>query len=119
VLIDGNIKKIYFLFILLYSYLGSFPLTLLLASPLRIIGSIINNTRNETVLICLRLLLLLSYLYVCVYAVFPCTKETKEIREKKGYTNGIIIVTIFFSCYSIVLLCKGKKGECLFHVVQL
>jgi hypothetical protein len=81
-MIKGNIKMFNFLFILLYSYLGSFPLTLLPVSPLRIIGSIINNTRNEIILICIRLLLLLSYLYVCMLYSGVQKKHKKKERRK-------------------------------------
>lgn len=72
-------------FILAYSYLGSFPFTLLLVSPLRIIGSIINNnTKNQIIFlsflyVCVCLLLLLSYLYM--YSYIPVYK--RDMRKRK------------------------------------
>ncbi len=69
------------MFILVNSYLGSFPLTLLFVSPLRIIVSIINNTKTETIFVCICLLLLLSYLYVRSIPVYK--RDIREERERR------------------------------------
>jgi hypothetical protein len=90
-----------------YSYPGSVPFTLLFVSPLRMIGSITNNIKTETIFKYVCLLLMLSYLYLCCVPVYK--RDIRKKREQRQYKWNYRSNCFFFLITSLSYCAKEKR----------